>query len=189
MKPLGLISQIGAIGLAIAIVSLVVRPTFAEIGELQTQVQEYTVERERVTETNRILAARVSELESVSVNDRERLATYMPALLDEVAVLRDIEIIAQNAGVNYTVIQYNGKKIDSSPAARLSQTDEAPLGHEFAVSVDGSYNRLKDFFSMLEQNEYPLQIYTLEVTGADGVSLSVDAVIVTYVTSTGIEIE
>lgn len=189
MKPIGLVSQIAAIGLATAIVLLFVRPTFAEIGDLQDEVQEYTSERQRVTETNQVLASRVAELESVSVNDRTRLVTYMPPLLDEVAILRDIEIIVQNAGVNHSVIQYNGARIDDSEDARASESLEAPAGEEFTVTVDGSYSRLKDFFSMLEQNEYPLQVYTLDVTAIDGGFLTADATIVTYIIGSEDEIE
>jgi len=183
MKPIGLISQIAAIALAVAIVTFFVRPTFAEIGQLQDEVQEYSGERERVTETNRILANQVSELESVSVDDRERLATYLPVLLDEVSVLRDIQIIADISGINYSAIQYNGPLVDTSENARLSQLSDQPVGEEFTITVEGTYSRIKDFFSLLEQNEYPLQIYTLEVSSLDGGFLAADVSIVTYIMS------
>lgn len=184
MKPLGLISQIIAIGLAVGIVVFFVRPTFTEIGDLQTEVQQYAVERERVTETNRDLATRVAELESVAVADRARLATYLPTFIDEVAVLRDIEIIAQNAGVNYTTLQYNGELIDTSDEARLGTVSESSVQHEFNLTIEGSYSRLKDFFSLLEQNQYPLQVYMLDISALDGGFLLAEASIITYTTTT-----
>lgn len=189
MKPIGLASHMASIGLAIAIVMLFVRPTFSDIGDLQTEVQEYSLERERVTQTNQVLAARVSDLESIAINDRSRLTTYIPTLLDEVAVLRDIEVITRIAGVEYTTIEYNGELTDDSEEARLTQTADSPVAQEFAISVVGSYGRLKDFFSMLEQNEYPLQIYTLNISSLDGGFLLADATVVTYITSSALDQE
>jgi hypothetical protein len=189
MKPIGLISQIFVIGLAIAVVALYVRPTFAEIGDIQNKVQEFSSERERVTETNKVLAARVFELESIAVNDRNRLSKYLPQLLDEVAVLRDIEIIAQNSGVSYSTIQHNGERIDNSEETRLLQTVDLPVQQEFTITVEGSYSTLKDFLSILEQNEYPLQVHTLQIRALDGGLLSADATVVTYITNVGLEVE
>jgi len=189
MKPLGLISQIAAIGLAVAIVTLFVQPTFNEIGDLQTEIQGYSVERERVNETNMSLAARVSDLEAIAVNDRSRVVTYLPTLLDEVAVLRDLEIIAQNAGVGYTSIEYNGLLVDRSDEARLAQVTNLLQRHEFTVTIDGNYNSLKDFFSLLEQNAYPLQISALEISPLDGGFLTADATIVTYITGPDLDVE
>jgi hypothetical protein len=189
MKPIGLISQIFVIGLAIAIVVLYVRPAFAEIGVIQNKIQEFSLAREQVTETNSVLAARVSELESITVNDRNRLATYMPQLLDEVAVLRDIEIIAQNSAVNYSAIQHNGERIDDSEDARLLETVDLPVQQEFFITVEGGYSTLKDFFSMLEQNEYPLQVHALQISALDGGFLSADVTVVTYITNVGLEAE
>jgi hypothetical protein len=183
MKPLGLISQMVAIGLAVAIVAFFVRPIFIEIGDTQTEIQKYVAERVRVTETNQTLAARVSEVEAISTNDRLRLMTYVPPLLDKVAVLRDIEIIAKNAEVNYSAIQYNGELIDTSDEARLSQIEAAPISHNFSITVDGRYNSIKNFFSLLEQNKYPLQVYSLEIRPQDAGFLTADMTIVTYITN------
>jgi hypothetical protein len=187
MKPIGLISQIFVIGLAVAIVALYVRPTFAEIGDIQNKVQEFSLERERVAETNRVLDTRVSELVSITDNDRSRLSTYMPQLLDEVAVLR--EIIAQNSGVNYSEIQHNGQRTDDNEETDLLQTAEPPTQQEFTITAQGSYSILKDFFSMLEQNEYPLQVYALQISALEGGLLSANTTVVTYITNVDLEVE
>jgi hypothetical protein len=189
MKPIGLISQIAVIGLAIAIVALYVRPAFAEIGVIQNKVLEFSLAREQVTKTNSVLAARVSELESITVNDRNRLSTYMPQLLDEVGVLRDIEIIAQNSALNYSAIQHNGSRVDGSVDARLLETVDLPVQQEFTITVEGDYSALKDFLSMLEQNEYPLQVHELQISALDSGFLSADVTVVTYITNAGFEAE
>ncbi len=188
MKPIGLLSQILAIGLAFAIAIFFVQPTLAEIGDLQDEIQLYSTERERVNDTNLALANLVAELEAVAVSDRERLAIYMPQLLDEVSVLRDIEIIAQNAGVEYDTIEYVGELLDSSEEARLGAENTMPFVHEFTLAVEGSYSRLKDFMSLLEQNHYPLQLNTVTITAREAGFLSAEISLVTYIT-TGSEIE
>jgi|AntAceMinimDraft_13_1070369.scaffolds.fasta_scaffold16062_2 hypothetical protein len=181
MKPLGLISQIIAIGTSVAIVFLFVQPTFIDTGLLQNEIQQYAQERERVTETNATLASRVSELEAVSVADRTRLITYMPTFLDEVAVLRDLEIIAELAGVNYTTIKYNGESVDNSEKARMLTESNGATAHEFDVAIEGTYARVKDFLSLLEQNQYPLQVQVLTMGALEGGFLQVEATLATYV--------
>lgn len=183
MKSLGLISQIIMICLAVAIVWLFVQPNFTDIGNLQNEIQQYAQERERVTETNEDLATLVSTLESVAVVDRMRLATYIPTFLDEVAVLRDLTIIADISGVTYTTIQYEGEFIDSSVEARIATEVQTMTPHSFLISVEGTYTRIKDFLSLLEQNQYPLQISSLDISSLEGGLLKTDAIIVTYVTS------
>lgn len=182
MKPLGLLSQIFAIGLAIAIVVLFVRPTFAEIGSVQNDIEQYSQERARVTDTNAILAAKVSQVESISVDDRLRLATYLPSALDEIAVLRDLEIIADNAGVTYTTITYVGEQENEETEIDLDTDESKVIPHEFSIIVNGTYERIKDFLSLLEQNHYPLQVHNLQFSTLEGGFLSADAVVVTYIT-------
>jgi len=181
MKPLGLISKVGAIGISIAIVMFFVRPLFSDIGEVQNQIQQYAQERERVTQTNSTLAARVSQLESISVADRERLTTFMPTFIDEVAVLRDLEIMANDSGVTYSDISYNGEMVDKSEKSRLAQSDSQLEKQEFAIAIEGNYTRIKDFFSLLEQNHYPLQVYALNISQLEGSFLTAEASIITYV--------
>ncbi|MFT5832147.1 MAG: hypothetical protein ACI9SY_000530 [Candidatus Paceibacteria bacterium] len=189
MKPLGIISQILLSGLTVAVVTFFIQPNFTEIGELQNEMQEFSLERERVSETNQLLASRVSELESIAVSDRDRLSTYLPMVLDEVAVLRDIEIIANNAGVDYAGIIHSGEIVDSSEETRLSQSDKQIVGQGFSVTAIGNYNQLKDFLSMLEQNAYPLQVYSLKIDPLDGGFLSAELALVTYVTKASSETE
>jgi len=181
MKPLSLIVQIVVICLATAIVIFFVRPTFFDIGMIQNEIQQYAQERERVDETNANLAGLVSELESVSTSNRTRLVTYLPNSLDEVAVLRDIEIMAESTGVNYTVIEYVGELLDTSEEARMSVTESNTVAHEFSLSVEGTYQRLKDFLSLLEQNQYPLQVQTLRFSSTEGGFLLLEATVITQV--------
>jgi hypothetical protein len=105
----------------------------------------------------------------------------MPTFLDEVAVLRDLEIIAELAGVNYTTIKYNGESVDNSEKARMLTESNGATAHEFDVAIEGTYARVKDFLSLLEQNQYPLQVQVLTMGALEGGFLQVEATLATYV--------
>lgn len=182
MKPLGLVSQIFAMLLAIAIAFLFVRPTFNEIGQLQTDLQNYTNERQRVTEINQTLANKVAILESVSQNDIERITTYIPSFLDEVKVLRDLQSIADNAGVIFSAIKFDGKfstNANNDQVVNVQPSEVVP--YSFTVSVEGNYSNIKTFLSFLEQNEYPLQVYGAALASTEGDFMMLEATIITYV--------
>ena len=183
MKPTGVLFQFVAIGIAVAIALLFVRPTFNETGMIQNDTLEYAKAREQVAETNQTLAALVAKLDSVSVLDSQRLATYIPTQLDEIFVLRDLENIVEVAGVAFTAIEYSGEWTDDSEEARMGQQDMLPAGHQFDIQITGSYNRIKDFLSLLEQNQYPLHAYSLGLSTLEGGFLQADITVVTFADS------
>jgi len=180
MKPSGVLFQFVAIGIAIAIVMFFVRPTFNETGVIQNDIQQYATARAQVSETNQILSSRVSELNAVSIPDRRSLATYMPTQLDEIAVLRDLENIVDVAGVVFTALEFSGEWTDDSQEARLGQQELLPIGYSFDLQITGSYNRIKDFMSLLEQNNYPLHVYSLDISTLEGGFLQANVTVVTY---------
>ena len=182
MRPLGLVSQIVAVALAVAIAFLFVRPTIVEIGELQTDIQSYQTERLRVSEINQTLANRVADLESISSVDRERITTYMPRALDEVKVLRDLEFITALSDVTLQEIQYDGQFESQSADTTSGRGDDlTPDQYGFTLNVEGTYENIKVFLSLLEQNHYPLQVYAAEMTAVENGLMGLTLTVVTYV--------
>lgn len=181
MKPLGLVSQILAIVLAVAIAFLFVRPTFNEIGALQTDIEQYKTERQRVAQINQSLANKVATLQSIPNSEVERITRYMPSFIDEVAVLRDIEIIASAAGVTYNSIDFESIFTVADAQDQSRSNAQEPVLYSFAVSVEGSYERIKAFLSFLEQNHYPLQVYAVTMSEVEGGLMQLDATVVTYI--------
>ena len=182
MKPLGLVSQILALVLAVAIAFLFVRPTFSEIGALQTDIQNYKTERQRVVEINQLLASKVAILEGVSPDNVDRITTYMPSYVDEVKVLRDLQSIADSSGVIYSAIQFDKQfGSQSSVDQDLNGGASEPVPYSFTVGVEGNYSNIKSFLSALEQNHYPLQIYNADLSSTEGDFMLLTTTIVTYV--------
>lgn len=177
MKSLGLISQVLTIGLSIAIALLYIRPTFDDIGQIQTEINEYQTQREKIEKVNAELAAHVANLSSINPADIQRLTTYMPRFVDEVGVMRDLQFVVEQSGLIFKNVGYGGSGQRRGQAAR-EKLD--PVQHQFSIVAEGTYSQVKDLFSLLEQNEYPLEVHTANIQPLEGGFLSVDLTIVTY---------
>lgn len=165
---LGLFKHIVLIGVVVAIGFLYIKPTLAGLSETQDSVAEYEEALEQAKKLNAELDNLISQTESIRSESREALNKYMPSQTDEVAVLKDLEIIAELSGlvlVNVGVSdggQRRGR--NSEEALYLSQT--------YQMGLVGSYENFKDFLKLLEQNDYPLYIKTLSISGEVGGSES-----------------
>lgn len=175
MKSLGLISQILTIGLSVSIALLYIRPAFEDIDQIQTDILEYKTQREKVEKVNADLARHVATLASISPTDVQRVATYMPRFVDSIAIMRDLQFIAAESGMIFKGVEYVGEgQIDSF------DDELAPTPHEFSLVTEGTYSQAKDLFSLLEQNEYPLEVHSVNINPIDGGFLAVELLIVTY---------
>ena len=178
MIPKGLFTQIAMVVVSIAIIITYIEPAFREIGVIQNDTQLYATEREKVAEVNGRLSSLVSRMESVSNADRERLLRYLPDTIDTIAVPRDLLLIANQAGVLYKDTKYISEVVvrdTVDPAAA-----QLPVGHQFTLVVEGSYRQLKTLFSLLEQNEYPLEVQEVAISQIEGGFLAADIQLVTY---------
>ena len=177
MRSLGLVAQVLTIGLSVAIGILYIQPTFEEVSVIQDEVEVYKNQRVQVESVNADLARHVATLSSIDPTDIQRLTTYMPRFVDEIAVMRDLQFIIEEAGLVFEAVTYNGLSTE------LSDTEQNRLdaiGHDFSVSFEGTYSQVKDFFSLLEQNEYPLEVFEVDISALEGGFLSVTARILTY---------
>lgn len=181
MKSLGLITQVFTIGLAIAVALLYIRPTFEEINILQDDIDQYKTQREKIQTVNEKLSEHIRVKDSVSTDNYEKLQAYMPRFVDDVGVLRDVQFIVEKTSMVLVNLQYDGlidsAKLDNVTASDLSSPPE-PYG--FTVVAEGTYSQIKDLFSLLEQNHYPLEVHTASVSPLDGGFLSVEIELVTY---------
>lgn len=176
--------QIILAGLAIAIVFLYLKPTFADIGDIQDAISQYKVEQQKVNEVNIKLAALVTKANNISSEDQTRLLTYMPDKVDTISVSRDIFNISVIAGVDLGNITYKETKdsdqiISDKPKIEDLESTE-PVSHDFSVTISGEYNKIKDFLLLIEQSNYPLEVHDLEVTKSDEEILTIKMEIVTY---------
>jgi len=183
MKSLGLFSQISAIIISVVIGVFFVQPIVTEIGEIQTDISSYQDERQKVQVVNASLAEDVTFLQGISPLDRQKLATYMPRVVDDIAVLRDIEFMVAEAGLVYNSLAYEG--IEQEVLSFVEDVDSVlgdnvPTKHSFSVDVTGRYTDIKTFMRILEQNNYPLEIHALDIAALETGLMSASMTLVTY---------
>lgn len=188
MIPNGLITQIAITALSLGIVFSYVKPTFDTIGTYQDQIGTYQAEQQKVREVNNQLSGLVSRLNSIDSESQRRLLTYLPDQVDTLAVPRTIEAVALEAGVVLGDITHEG--VEQDQGDRTSQEPQyveentggeaLPDKEDFAVSVQGSYEQVKTFLRLLEQNEFPLEVVELEVAQTQPNLLTLGLLVRTY---------
>lgn len=179
MIPKGLFTQIAMIIIAIAIIITYVQPAFGEIGGVQDNIEIYAKERMKVESVNMQLSSLLSKINSVSNEDRRQLLTYLPDVVDEIAVPRDLVLITREAGILYKSSSYVGV----SDVTNLTDSEKElnlPKAYTFNLSVEGTYSQLKNLFNLMEQNNYPLEVHAISVKKIDGGFLQAEIELVTY---------
>jgi hypothetical protein len=185
MIPKGLFTQIGLLLLAVGIVVTYIRPSFAEITEAQNQIAIYMQERENIESFNDVLSERLNTIDSVPEGSRDRLLTYMPNSVDAVAVMRDLEDLAQNAGVVVNDIT-DGGPVERERRRGVIYEDaqamvlDGPFAYSFSLTVRGSYNQVKDMLARFGRNNYPLEVRNLNMRADEGGFIEANVDLFTY---------
>lgn len=179
MIPFSLISQLSLIALSVALVVTYVKPTLSEISDTQDKISLYQTEIENISRVNAKLANIASAVDSVSVDDHRRLLTYMPDTVDTIAVPRDLEAMASEAGVIVRRISYEGA-IPVTPDVAGNIDSNLPEPHSFIFEFEGSYDQIKQMTSFFEVNQYPLEVKEMVVRKLDGGFLTATVKLYTY---------
>jgi hypothetical protein len=169
------LTQVAMVVLSAGILFFYVKPAFVEIGVTQDSILQYQEEREKVNEVNSRLTELVNRMNSISASDMKALLVYMPDTIDHVAISRDIFFMAEQAQVDLQDVIYS-----VTPQTLIPSDLEVPFPHAFTVSVDGTYLQIKVFLSMLEQNNYPLEVYDFKITSSELGLLKAEMQLITY---------
>lgn len=178
MIPKGLFTQIAMIVVSGGIIITYVQPMFAEIGETQNDIAVYREEQKKVAQVNQQLATLSARLDQISALDQRKLLTYMPDRVDNIAVPRILQFIAQEAGVIFVTVSYG--EVADDLASSYSRNEAYPVPHTFDVTVEGTYSQIKRFLRLLEQNEFPLEAHGLNIQVVEGGLLSAQVRVITY---------
>lgn len=179
MMQYSLIVQVVIIVIAGAIGLFYIRPQFTEISMLQDDLSELEQAIKQVSDVNQELARKLGEVNNIPNNNRTALTRYLPNQLDEVAVLKDLQTITSLSSVTLESVSYDG-------SVTAAASDASLIPHHFSLSVSGEYTDLKRFLGNLEQNNYPLHVAELSLSGAtnndtgSASQLSMNLVLETY---------
>lgn len=187
MNPLGLFSQISAAVIAITIGYFYVQPTVEQIGQIQTDIVVYQTERQEIESIIAQLDRKVAEYESISPANKTMLDTYMPTSIDDISIMRDLSFIIEQANLRSTALSYNGVTDGNATVLQRSANpntvlaDRSATPYSFTVSVNGEYAQIKDFLRILEQNEYPLDVYNMSLSADQFDRINSTMTLVSYI--------
>lgn len=178
MSKINFLLQIVMVGTAVAIGFFYINPTIADIKKTQALAQLYTAEIKNVSSVNEQLQQHVSEIDSISLENKQALLRYMPDSVDEVAVMKDINTIAVQQGIVPTTLSYSPVKVSSNLEGTGSFTGLQAYDFKFGATV--TYNQLKALLTAMEKSAYLLRIVSLSVLPSDSGALTVDMAIEVY---------
>ena len=185
----GLFWQLTIVGVSVAILFTYIKPELEEVAGTQEQIASYIEEKDKVNDVNRDLSRFLQTIEDIPRADRERLLTYMPDQVDDIAVMRDLTFISEQAGVILIDITAGGEALsgensggrrDSSPEETQEGIPTVAYPQIFELNVEGSYAQIKELLRLVEQNVYPLEVHSLEVFNKDGGFLTANITMQTY---------
>lgn len=185
MIPKGLFTQIGMMIVSVAIIFTYIKPEFAKIQVIQDDIKAYQDQRKMVVSVNSLLDSLKSRVDSVSSTDTQKLFDYMPDVVDNLSVPRDLYLISAEAGVIYIDSKYNGNDIDLANSAdsqdeAAAGVDNKPQPHSLTLGVEGSYKQIKNLVSLLEKNHYPLEVRAMNISSLEGGFLKAEIDLSTY---------
>lgn len=172
-----LMTQLVMAAVSLGIIFTYVQPAFLNIGTIQAAVEQYKTELLKVDEVNTMLETLVSRVNNMSEEDNKTLLTYMPDKIDHVAVSRDIYIMSKQSGAYLDSVLYDGIK---SEKVLAEESDKKPVRHAFKAQVSGTYSQIKDFLSLLELSNYPLEVHEFSLTSTEKSLIKVELTIITY---------
>jgi len=178
MMQKGLFTQIGMIIIAAVIVFTYVTPKLKDLGKVQEDTQLYLSKKDDVDKVNLRLKNLLAIKDSVDPEAMNRLDDYLPLEIDPIKIQRDIAGLAEINDLYYETPVYDGPL---NKKKRSKGKDEAaPDAFVFSLSFTSTYQQLKDFLSMVERNNYPLEVSSLSVAGDESGLLQVNMSFVTY---------
>lgn len=155
---------------ACLITVMYIKPTVSSVSDFQDLTNQYQIETTNVSRVNEDLKGKISTIETIRTEDLNALSRYLPDEVDEVVVLKDLSLILQSAAISKYTLKYTGSSQQS--AENLSDTVDMSGQNKldeytFALSFQSDYNQLKSLLSLLETNDYLLQVSNLKVTASE----------------------
>ena len=164
--------QIILIVIAVVIVTMVIRPKFAEIQSDQNEIASYGQAVDKADAYNALLQEKLNKANNFPRADRIALDKYLPASIDTARVSRDISNIAKKHGLLVQELSSSEEQtitvsLGDVNVTQNAQRKEGTLANEaqnelsaknFTVEVIGGYTQMKLMLQDIERNAYPLHI-------------------------------
>jgi Tfp pilus assembly protein PilO len=170
-----LLTQIIVAAIAIGIVVTYIKPQLGEIKGRQDEIAQTREEVKKVADVNARLAELYAQLSAIPQRDKAALTTYLPDQVDEVQVLKDISLMAEDARVELQQVSFSSEQ-------SLAAVEGGQGLHEwsFSLTIESSYEELKQLLAYFERNHYPFVISSMNISPILGGNLTTAMVINAY---------
>jgi len=167
--------QMGMIAAALFIVFTVIMPKLEDIKMVEDETQEYKKAVENAAAYNSQLAALSSQKNSFTKNQLESIERYLPDNIDDIAVMADLQSMAERAGLTTVGIGVvENEEGDTTMETDSFTYDEngepvaverEPLAHrDFQITTEGTYTAIKSLLGYMEFNDYQLEVVDMQFT-------------------------
>ena len=153
--------------IALLVFWFLVRPLFADVGSLRTELNEYKDVVEQAVSFNRLLDNLVAERSSFSAFEIESINTIAPSTIDEVRALVDLEALAEEHGLAFSGVdeEIDDAKTEDSSGAPTDEAAGMPFeSRTVSFNVSGSYSQFKDFLRDVERSMVLMDIEKIAFT-------------------------
>ena len=138
----------------------VASPLYGNIKQLKTDVSVYKLALDNSTELQNTRDSLIEKYKSVKIEDRDRLAHFLPSTIGNIELILEIEKIASLHGMPIKNISFEAKNLEPATASTnnvivvdKSSTENLPYGvFPMEFIIDGSYSSFVSFLGDLEHN-------------------------------------
>lgn len=170
-----LITQVVLLTLSVAIIFLFIKPALAEIKIIQDDLLVYSDAVAKASEYNDQLQKLITDRDSFSQADLEKLEQFVPTTIDTIAIMHEIENIFASSAIKITSLI---AKASTAPVAEIYVEGEiAPqdsqaqtASQDFEIKFNGDYDALKTMLGILEANARLLEVISVSYGTASGES-------------------
>ncbi len=149
-----------------AIGYLYIFPTIGKIRQNQDMAVVFDTEVTKVSAVNAQLQQKLVAINSIPLEDKQKLVTYMPDTLDDISFLRTMEAILIASGIEPSALKFgSGKNEDGSQDSSggaseesTTATDNRTVQSDVSVSFETTESALFSFFDAVEQSAVPFVI-------------------------------
>jgi hypothetical protein len=154
-----LLVHVVMIVIAGAIGYLYIYPTIQQIRQNQDTAVIFDREANRVSLVNSQLQQKIASVNSIPLQDRQKLLTYMPDTLDEVAILRTMESILLSVGIEPATLEFGSIRQENSSSDSFTEAEVGPasktVSSTVSVMFEASETALFAFFEAVEKSALP----------------------------------
>lgn len=156
-------------------------PTVGQIRENQDVAVTFATELTKVSAVNSQLQEKVTAINNVPLQDKQKLATYMPDTLDDVALMRTMESILIAVGIEPDSLAFAGGASDGSQNTQTDTSQEVADGVDsitvestISISFETDEDTLYSYFAAVERSVVPFFLKNATLTPTEAGLVSAD---------------